>query len=395
MAIALIQTTLPIQPVFNEITYTASSDNVLEPGFKFIVDIYISAVKVARRRVSPNTDNLLVVDTSTILENYLSTHDLINDGDDTGILSGEDQFIDYSVRFGEEYEVLGVRTQYPNLLTETGATWNASYSTDDLEGYAGTNTRLWLTDRPAQLNTGRYGQGYTSMLLNDTESITNYRITVSNTSMVATQYLVNNAAGSQRMYHMATGFDSINEIDPSAFTVPPVQPILKDDTAFYEVEVVTDEGTSDKLTFYAEDRCEEQESTRLHFLNDKGSADQFDFTLLDSRSANITRKTMRTVATRATAAGVYNPTRQGRSLKSYNVTYDRSDFLTSNWITEAESEWLIQMLTSNEVLLERDGAFYSVVIEDTSYDYKTTQADELFLMELTVTYSKREGRQRG
>ena len=127
MAISIDEEPGAISPVYNEMLFSATSTNVAEDGFKFIVDFYVDAVKVARRRVSaePNNSRLLI-DVASILENYITSFNGYYENVDEGIFSGAAQCKDFTIKFGEEYLVAGVRTQYVDLDSVTLRAWDAS-----------------------------------------------------------------------------------------------------------------------------------------------------------------------------------------------------------------------------------------------------------------------------
>ena len=386
-----------VNPAYNEIIYVCSSTNVAQLGFKYLVDIYLDGVKVSRRRVSAEpVNNKLIVDVSSIIENFITSHDGVYPLSTNPIISGEESCKDFVVKFGEEYLVATVRTQFPDLVTDTFRAYNCAYNYTEWVNSSGSNTGV-LTDKPAiAYKSGYYGAGHSSIVLASGATLTSYTIQTYSAGVLQNTYVVPlGAVGAKTAYHFATGFDSINLINSVLITGAPAQPILTTAIDRYDIAITTSVGTTLPIINNLVDRCEENESDRLHFLNRFGGFDTFDFTLLGTTSAQMEKKTMRRAVNRLTSAGVATASTQDRGLTTYNSTFDRVDKLSSNWITEDESNWLVDLLASPKVILERNGLFVSVVIEDTNYDFKTEQKDQLFKIDVTIKHSIKENRQRG
>jgi hypothetical protein len=383
-------------PVYNEINYVCSSTNVAQPGFKYLVDIYIGAIKVARRRVSAEPiNNKLIVNVATIIENYVTNNPGVYPDNDEGINSGANQFIAFTVKFGEEYLVATVRTQYPDLtVSNTANAFNGAVDYSTWLTWSGTYTGR-LTSKPLTSNTsGYYGSGYTSIIIGSAVTLTSYTVATYSGGVLQNTYVIPNVL-SEKLHHLATGYDAINKILSAKITGAPVQPILTTAIDRYDVHYTTSAGATTPIVYTLIDRCEENESDRLHFLNHLGGFDTFDFTLLGTKNASIDKKSMQRSVERLDSSGVYATSSMDKGLTNYNSTFERTDKLVSDWITEAESDWLIDLLASPSVILERGGVFSSIVVTDTAYDFKTEQQDQLFKIEVTIKHSLKEIRQRG
>jgi len=395
MAITIEASPAATTPVYNEINYVCSSTNVAQPGFKYLVDIYLNAVKIARRRVSaePN-NNKLIVDVGTICENYITNSDGVYPNEAAGQTTGAEQCKDFIVKFGEEYEVATVRTQYPDLTVGASfRVWNAAYNYEEWVGFTAPTTGL-LTNKPTYTS-GYYGAGFSTVILASGATFTSSTIKTYLASVLQNTYVIPLHIAPVTAYNLPTGYDSINLIANLLITGTPVQPILTAAIDRYDYFVTTSVGSSTPITVNLVDRCEEQESDRLHFLNHYGGFDTFDFTLLGTKKASISKKSMRRSPERLTSAGALITSTLDKGLTNYNSTFERVDKLSSNWITEVESDWLIDLLASPTVILERNGVFTSIIVEDTAYDFKTEQSDQLFKIDVTIKHSLKEVRQRG
>ena len=72
MAITLIREPEAFTPVYNDMVFTASSTNVAEPAFLYLVDVYINAVLQFRYKVEPDPEfEYMVVDVSNSIEDFV------------------------------------------------------------------------------------------------------------------------------------------------------------------------------------------------------------------------------------------------------------------------------------------------------------------------------------
>lgn len=119
-------------PVFNEISIYANSFNSTQPGFKFIFDVYVNGVQVARRKQSPiyNDFQNALFDVSPIIKNFVTTGDFRKGNLSNVINVNDESFIQYEVKIGESYG--GV--DYPALKT-TGIRYAYSACLRELERY--------------------------------------------------------------------------------------------------------------------------------------------------------------------------------------------------------------------------------------------------------------------
>src|SRR6478609_7525494 len=110
MSITIIQEPQEVTPAYNPINYVVSSDNISEPAFQYIFDLYIGGAFISRHRLPPKTfTGVARLDVSSIVQSYV-THNI--DIDSTAFDRNPNSWIDLYIRFGEEYEVAGVLTDF-------------------------------------------------------------------------------------------------------------------------------------------------------------------------------------------------------------------------------------------------------------------------------------------
>jgi len=102
MAITVITQAHPIQPVFNTMQFSFSSDNFDKQGFRYVVDIYATDTDtlLSRQKVAPLIDFTGKIDISRIMANYV-TYDFAQFLTTTDPASNS--FFNYNIKIGEEY----------------------------------------------------------------------------------------------------------------------------------------------------------------------------------------------------------------------------------------------------------------------------------------------------
>jgi len=399
MAITIRNTPDDYTPVHNPIKWTATSTNDAQPAFKYIVEIYINAAlafPAYKIKPEPLTGNdLLVVDLSKELRNYI-TRNLYLTTSDKGILASNNSFTDYQIRIGEEYEVAGTLTEFLNLSNATSYVFNGALSYTDFVDFTPSDylDTKFLTNAPLTRTTDLMGKGALHLMLDTGTTLTNYLIKTYLSGVLQNTYTVTTALSATQMYMIACGFDSINAIDSATYIGgAPAQPILTSSIDAYTVEATLSTGQTEVRTFNLLAGCLANDPVRVHWFNRLGGYDFFDFALTDRSSYEVKKESMKQVINNVTGVGVVNYSKQDRNMIDYYVTESRTRKLSSDWISEAESEWLKDMLSSQDIYIEESGEYIAVNITDTSYDVKQEKLDELFKLEITFKYAVDSDRQ--
>ena len=103
-------------------------------------------------------------------------------------------------------------------------------------------------------------------------------------------------------------------------------------------------NVSETKKFKIDNQCSNYEKQRIVFLNRLGGWDYFNFTLDSKKSLAISRTEYEKILDWNYAIGD-----RGKSILAQKAEVKMT--LTSNWITEKESQWLEELLTSPEVYL--------------------------------------------
>lgn len=149
-------------------------------------------------------------------------------------------------------------------------------------------------------------------------------------------------------------------------------------------------ATSSVTRYYKIDtQCSIYDKVRVAFLNRDGGFDYFNFTLDSKRSISISRTEYEKVL-------AYNYTIGDRGKTILSQKAEPKMTITSNWITETESIWLEELLTSPEVYVlgnsstlntPATGYKLPIIITDTNYEVKTYLRNQVFNLVLNFKYA--------
>ena len=138
-------------------------------------------------------------------------------------------------------------------------------------------------------------------------------------------------------------------------------------------------GTEYKY-FKVDRTCSSYDKTRVVFLNRRGGFDYFNFTLDNKKQVNIKRTEYQ-----KDLAWNYSVGDRGQTILA--MSGEERYTANSNWITEDESVWLEELLTSPEVYVlgntsstgaSASGYKLPIIITDTNYEVKTYMRNQVF-----------------
>ena len=126
-----------------------------------------------------------------------------------------------------------------------------------------------------------------------------------------------------------------------------------------------------------------------HFMNKFGGYESMLFNKVSKRFFDIERKAYNQLGYRVSGLGVV-------SVKSGSTMYQqKTEFagkfkerlrMNSDWLSDLEYQWLAQLVTSPQVLIEDSGTLYPVVITATNYEFKEHIVDGLINLAIDVEF---------
>lgn len=419
MAITIEQDFNDYSPAYNELNTVASSTNVGEIDFKFIFDLYIEGVaNFVRFKVAPEPqtgNNYGIKNFGNIIESYVKSYIL----KDNTLLTGGFQFMDegikkFHVNYGEEYRATANDpiVVYPDLTVGTDKyAWNSAlpfnewveYSFGDYNLSAGNGQ--WLTTQKT-FNTALLDVGYNGVIASLDTDIEYLQVKTYDSAGVLIdtyniQNLLSTGVTGSKYLSVITAPKNLNNV--TSGLVLGSQPIIDTAVSSYTCQILDGalSGVSDLLTFTMKEQCN-YPIRRLHFQNKLGAFNVFNFDLVSKKAVNIDKKSYKFNPTRIDSSGQLNYDQSDRTNINYHIKSTDQYELNANWISEEESVWLEELFTSPEIYLEEiiDPVKNTIKliavseIQSNTYQIKTTKVDKLFNVNLIITLSNNNYRQR-
>jgi len=397
MAIIINATPKDFAPVYNKMEYLIESTNVAEPNFAHLVDIYIngSATKTVRLRIPVRpSDSKGKVDIHRVLESAL-TSDVGNPTGDAGTYNAANSSLSYIVKFGEEYGTTVV--QYPDLTIDTSRkAFNASLEKRPFINWDVTEyelngvTKKFLTNMPDNNKVSLNSHGWLYFINEAGFSAVTVQTYDSSGSLLGTFRITTAASGDIQFVPSSPA--SLNNIDNSNLALG-VQPIINSDVAYYEIYAGFFTQNSETRTFVLEESCKYNTNT-LIFQNNLGAFDSFTFYLGDMSTTDIERKDMKVNVDTVVGNDIVYSMNE-REKVTYYTKKSETIKLMSDWISEEESNWLLELMSSPEIYLQEGNELTAVAkIKATNYTKKKEVRDKLFKIDVELELGYDDYRQR-
>jgi hypothetical protein len=163
----------------------------------------------------------------------------------------------------------------------------------------------------------------------------------------------------------------------------------------YSVQLFDDKGNplTEDFWFQVECECGWESHYRLCFLNKLGGYDFFNFGWNSKKTSSYQKSFYERKAWNWDGVQVqYNSSNRGKV--QYSTIGTDQLQLTSGWITEEQSTWLEELISSPDVyIIDNSGVLTAVTVKDTQYDYKTLEYDQLFNLTVTLEFAFNRYRQ--
>jgi hypothetical protein len=143
----------------------------------------------------------------------------------------------------------------------------------------------------------------------------------------------------------------------------------------YTVRFISNAAGQSAATTFTFGPCQRFNSIPVHFVNKYGGIDSYTFTMKNRKRANIQREVF------GYNSDVYATTTYN---KVWAGSFDFVYALNSDWLTDAESEWLIEMVRSGYVWLELGGTLVEAVVNANQYQFVTRRNDRLTQLQIEV-----------
>ena len=406
--------------VYNPIEYVATSNKTSEDRFKYIVEVYDGATKIGTLKIPADPSTYGRADVQGIMESYLTKNLGTINTAGTGVAFEDcnNSYKEFTIKFGEEYEVLGVLTVFmtpaydTTLITFNGCLPNyrdtlnfVDYQVANkyLDYVDNSATRKFLTNAAA----GSKGKGQKveltdkgfTYLLNDhaSDPITGYDIATYNSSgVIIAIHQINNTIGAaaKKMLLIPTAPDSINNIDTATYiTGAPAQPLITSSVADYLITLRGVGAASETIWFTVDSECR-YEVRRLEFLNSLGGFDTFNFTKVSRKSETIERKFYKQNADNM-VSGVIDYSLQDKVKTQYYTRSSPKIKLNSDNLSVDVYNWLLELIESPEIYLWENGERIAIQNITSDWEEKRADTDSVFNLEIDLELGIDNYRQRG
>ena len=358
--ITIIQEPQQYTPAYNPMCYVVSSDNITQPSFQYVFDVWIKGVHISRHRLPPRVvTGVAMLDISAIVGSYV-LHDF--DINSTAVDRNLSSWTDVYIRLGEEYAVSGVLTTYINLLdTSTCYAINASLEYIEFTKWA-SNT---------------YTQGATRKFLTNIETpsvLSDSNLWLSSSNLEDTFLRVSAGTNALKMLFGNDFFDG---------------------AAYYTITIVDITSTfafESKRINIIDENCL-YTNIPVHFLNKLGGFDLFNFKLSNTKESDIQRKNYKLNGGAFNSSNEYIYSASDRGIVSLSTSVQDSVRCNSDWISEEENLWLKELATSPVAFAEIEGELVSINITETKFVYNKKENKKLFNFQITFSYGFENHRQ--
>lgn len=340
--------------------------NITSADLKYVVDLYVGGVQQVRVKLYPEpTTGIGYFDAGPIVRNTMTYQWLTPN---TNVLMCEPNVSgqigqSYQYRIGEEYS--GVT--YLNLASGNVTAYNFVAPTfkrkvADLSAYDFNA----LTNRPREINASLGDNIYIS-----SKGVSSLGVTTFNANNVNIGTYTYSLGGTKPFAQLNIGSPALN--NPTSIITSAVKYYL-----------VTIGGSVFKVNI---DCNPKYTSYNLHFMNHLGMFDTAKFDLASRLTMEVQRNSFekRDYTLGASSVSYYDANKKYVDSKvNYLNKKDHGYKLTMNAPSDAEYEWLAELVDSPQVYFELDGYFYPVGIRNTNYEYSKYVNNRLRVFEVDI-----------
>lgn len=350
--------------------FVVSSNNVGSSNFKYVFDVLVNLETVASFKVYPDANNLGIIDFGPIVRNYLQRQ-LIDDG--SGFVRNASSFlsVDYSIRFGEEYN----GETHTNLTSGTYKGWN--FSLDPFRTPITTYSNKFLTSRDRTSAKVISGESFLITYFNS-----DYANSLTATIQNLNEDGSNNGSPATGTNFIPSAVHSVLlDLSPASINAYLGTTKITPSTYAYRVSIGAD---SIVLTQTCAPRFT---PVQVVFQNQYGGYDQMAFRLLSRQSRKMDRQTYKrsgydinietkTMDFKNSSNIFYGGTR------SFTTGIDYSYLVISDYLTIDDYNLGAELLASNEIYYLFGGNYYPIVFTGTTWQEKNQSSDKIFNYEL-------------
>jgi len=353
------------------VVYDAHAANpTTYPNYKYVAELEINGTQVFKGKYFPHpTSNRGIIDLGAVVREYcVQSFNASVGGAMLADEIGEGEWrVSCVVKIREEYGT----TTSAVLLTDSSRVY-FNYYNGRYPGYESLSpfTDDVISDRPANINltftTGNYFIPYFA------EVATAFNVVVTGGTTTLTKTITPTAANTMQLINISPA--AINDELAGTITTSTTQYSVAIGSKTYVVNILC----SGLYKNY-----------NVHFLNKWGGYETMMFNKVSRKTYDVERKTFKQLPYRVSATGsvsVLNNYTMYKQTTQFGGRFREKLRLNTDWLTDAEYQWLAQLATSAEVYLEDEGELFPVIMTANNYEFKEHIVDGLINMMIEVDF---------
>lgn len=398
MALTIHDTPSEMSPAYNELMFVAGSTKVAQTNFRFRCEVLNdSLATLATVEVFPGPDSYMLFDAHRIIENFVTSNPTLTAITTPAACAAS--WKKYKLKITERYGsplADGANTSSGFLFAYNGSfKWKdfASYNMDEWFIKTG-NTVNFLTNAPDTQYIAENEKAYLHFGCQTDNLARRVRVRTYdlNGNLAQTILIINGnyAFDAGRITRTPAGWN-LNDIAAGSIASG-TQPFIHTSIGSWKIDITQSDGTTvltETKTFEARENCSPYTKYRIHFFNAHGGFDSFTFNKKEERKFKIDKSSFEPVYG-SIASNLWSYSKTEQRKKDFYIETNETLKLYSDWITETESAWLYDLITSPEIYIEEDNDsdFYSAHIKTSDYTQRNHSSDKIFNLDIELELGK-------
>jgi hypothetical protein len=355
-------------------------------------------------------------DPSRFLQSYVEGNARIEGANHNGFFVNNKTHKEYALFIQEEEKnASGIYVGGDSIFTKLKSVWNGVRNEIEWLDFDYTNyiintastTKKFLTDSPRTIRIDSGQSHDLSFIVNEKYGANQYVVKAysgynGTGSLIANGVVANTTPSTDwasRYFRIPVGTYDIGNIDPTLYTdstlgTTPSTALTGAASYTIHLEDNTNAQTSEKVTFNINQVCSKYNEVRVHFLNRLGGYDAFNFKMKSIENTSI-KKDKYDQQHHDWNGWRYDYTKKSRGTTDYNVSLNKKLTINTDYLTEAESVWMEDLITSPSAYIEEGNELIAVNLDARNIQRKTSLNDKLMQYTFELSYAIKNRRQRG
>jgi hypothetical protein len=362
----------------------AYSNNSGQVDFKYVFDVFVDGVQLVRTKVYPEPSNGRgYFDAMPVVSNEITYGWFTPVDNNNGVqLIKSNNLLEkiYQIRVGEDYS----GTTYLNLASGNVTAYNYSaplFKRRQIN--IGQKLNNWLTNRPLRIKAKRTDKILIPLFAQGDDFAPTFKSYNANNQLIGS--IVNDIYFESFFYNqLDIGVEALEKY----FNYWGLTNILTSATSYYTIQFErADQYWLSDIIRVDIDCNPMYTPINLYFINAYGMFDTARFNLASRLMMDVERKTFqqRDYTFNNTSVDYYDANNVYRESKiNYGSKSNHNYKLTMDYPTDAEYQWLAELIVSPQIYAEIDGNYYPVTIKTNNYEYSTYTNNRLKALEIEI-----------